>query len=206
MFDLHNQEVPKETASPKNREILVHEPRILERVNNRIYFYSEIDRSSILMLNRNLREISNQILYDAQVNDTDNTTPVYLHINSFGGSIFHGLAGMDEILRTCDKTKVITIVDGCCASAGTFLSIAGHQRYINKHAYMLVHQLSSVMWGKYDDFKDEMKNLDKLMGMIKNIYKTYTKLPTDRLDEILKHDLWFDADECLKYGLVDKII
>jgi len=27
-----------------------------------------------------------------------------------------------------------------------------------------------------------------------------------KLDEILKHDLWFDADRCKEYGLVDEII
>ncbi|GAI73882.1 unnamed protein product, partial [marine sediment metagenome] len=27
-----------------------------------------------------------------------------------------------------------------------------------------------------------------------------------KLDEILKHDLWFEADQCLEYGLVDEII
>ena len=27
----------------------------------------------------------------------------------------------------------------------------------------------------------------------------------DKLDEILKHDLWWDANKCLKVGLVDKI-
>ncbi len=206
MFNLTNQEAPLETEKPKNREVLVHEPRILERVNNRIYFYSEIDRSSILNLNKSLLQLVNDTLYNAQVNDSPKPDPIYLHINSFGGSIFHGLAGMDEILKTRDKTEIITIVDGCCASAGTFLSVVGNKRYINKHAYMLVHQLSSMMWGKYNDFKDEMKNLDKLMEMIKGIYKTYTKLPANKLDEILKHDLWFSAEECLKYGLVDKII
>ena len=205
MFKL---DIPKETESekPKNREILVHEPKVLERVNNRIYFYSEIDRSSILTLNRNLREMSNDLLITAQTNELDFPAPIYLHINSYGGNIFSGLAGMDEIIKTLSKVKIITIVDGCCASAGTFLSIVGKERLINQHAYMLIHQLSSIMWGKYEEFKDNMDNLDKLMEMIKGLYKTYTKLPTKKLNEILKHDLWFNADECLKYGLVDKII
>ena len=204
MFKLDVPETEEE--QPKNREILLHEPRILERSNNRIYFYSEIDRSSILTLNKALRDISNDALITTQVNEVEVPTPIYLHINSYGGNVFSGLAGMDEIIKTSERVKIITIIDGCCASAGTFLSIVGEERAINRHAFMLIHQLSSVMWGKYEEFKDNQKNLDKLMGMIKNLYKTYTKLPVKKLDEILKHDLWFDAKECLKYGLVDKII
>ena len=44
------------------------------------------------------------------------------------------------------------------------------------------------------------------MATIKSIYKQYTKLPMKKLDEILKHDLWFDSKTCLDYGLVDEII
>jgi len=27
-----------------------------------------------------------------------------------------------------------------------------------------------------------------------------------KLNEILKHDLWFDSKTCLEYGLVDEIV
>lgn len=180
------------------------EPDVLEVVDNRIYFYSEIDRSSILILNKTLRTLSNDHISQMNIKQIDKPNPIFLHISSYGGSIFAGLAGMDEILKC--SVPVYTIVDGCCASAATFLSVVGTKRYINKNAYMLIHQLSSVMWGKYAEFKDEMDNLDKLMKQIKLIYKKYTKVPQDKLDEILKHDLWFTAEECLAYGLVDEIL
>ena len=113
---------------------------------------------------------------------------------------------MDEIIKVSEKLDTITIVDGCCASAATFLSIVGKQRYINRHAYMLIHQLSNVMWGKYEEFKDEMENMDKLMTMIKGLYSQYTKLPDTKIEKFLKHDIWFTPMECLEYGLVDKIL
>ena len=46
---------------------------------------------------------------------------------------------------------------------------------------------------------------DLLPGLQK-LYKGYTKVPDQELDEILKHDLWWDAEKCLEYGLVDKIL
>jgi len=140
---------------------------------------------------------------EAMVQDREPAN-LYLHIQSYGGSIFAGMAGMDEIIKSI--VPVHTMVDGCCASAATLLSICGKKRLINRHAYMLIHQLSSFMWGKYEEFKDEMQNLDKIMGMIKKVYAEYTKIPMSKLEEILKHDLWFDANECKEYGLVDEII
>ena len=71
---------------------------------------------------------------------------------------------------------------------------------------MLIHQLSSGSWGKMDELEDEMENLKELMRRIKLIYKNKTKIDKKNLDEILKHDLWWDSKKCLKMGLVDKIV
>ena len=127
-----------------------------------------------------------------------------LLINSGGGSITAGISSMDTILRC--KVPVETYVDGFCASAGTFLSVVGDTRYMSRNSYMLIHQLSSSFWGKYSEFEDEKQNLDLMMKTIKNVYKKYTKLPMQKLDEILKRDLMWDAEKCLEYGLIDDIV
>jgi ATP-dependent protease ClpP protease subunit len=97
-------------------------------------------------------------------------------------------------------------VDGFCASAATFLSVVGEKRFMSRHSYMLIHQLSTNFWGKYSEFEDEKQNLDLMMNTIKNVYSEYTKVPMKKLDEILKHDLLWDAKQCLEYGLIDEII
>ena len=111
---------------------------------------------------------------------------------------------MDTILRA--KVPVHTYVDGFCASAATFLSVVGSRRFMSRNSYMLIHQLSTQFWGKYSEFEDEKKNLDLMMITIKNIYKKYTKVPLKELNTILKHDLLWDAEMCLEYGLIDEII
>ena len=45
-----------------------------------------------------------------------------------------------------------------------------------------------------------------MMDTIKNVYKEYTEVPMKKIDEILKHDLFWDAKICLEYGLIDEII
>jgi len=127
-----------------------------------------------------------------------------LHINSYGGSVFAGFSSVDYIIGS--KVPVVSVIDGCAASAATIMSVVADHRQINKHAYMLIHQLSSGMWGKYQDMKDDMENSDRLMKMIIDIYEEHTKIPKKELNKILKHDLWWDAETCLKYGLVDEII
>ena len=171
--------------------------------DNRLYFYSEVTRSKNLMLNKSIVELAN---YYAAIGSNLSTTPanLYLHINSYGGSVFAGLSSVDYIINS--KVPVTTIIDGCAASAATLMSVVGHRRLMHKHSYMLIHQLSSGMWGKYEELKDDMENSENLMKVIKDIYTKHTSIPKKELDKLLKHDLWWDAKTCLKYGLIDEII
>lgn len=198
-----------EWADKSKKSNVLHESEttirsVTESVENRIYFYSEVTSDSILQFNRKLREIDNTNMADKCKKEMDSYIPIYININSLGGEIFSGLSAMDNI-NQC-KSPTITIVDGACASAATFLSIAGTKRMITKHSTMLIHQLSAMWWGSYKEFKDEIKNLDLFMKIIKDIYLNKTRIPEKKLDEILDHDLFFDAKTCLKYGLVDKIL
>ena len=182
---------------PKSEEkhIAVHE--------NKIYFYANINRESVVELNKKVGEIESKSLTLA--NNLDISPPVIkILINSGGGSITAGISSMDTILRC--KVPVHTYVDGFCASAATFISVVGNKRYMSRNSYMLIHQLSSSLWGKYSEIEDEKKNLDLMMETIKSVYKEYTKVPMKKLDEILRHDLLWDANTCLKYRLIDEII
>jgi ATP-dependent protease ClpP protease subunit len=60
--------------------------------------------------------------------------------------------------------------------------------------------------GKYEEMKDDMENNNALMKRIQDIYLENTMIPSKILKEILKRDLLLDAKQCLKYGLVDKIL
>ena len=101
---------------------------------------------------------------------------------------------------------VHTIIDGCAASAATMMSCVGSHRQMHRNACMLVHQLSGAMWGKFQEMEDDFENSKMLMQKIKDIYDQHTKIPKREMDKILKHDLWWEAEKCLQYGLVDEII
>lgn len=174
--------------------------------NNHIYFYNTcIDNRISLDFIRSMDKAdkwarSMSIEYDVE------SIPVYIHINSPGGSVSDGIACMDRITRS--KSPVVTIVEGCAASAATLLSVVSDKRMITENSYMLIHQVSSSMWGpaKFRDMKDKYENMKTIMSMLKDVYRKNTKIKSSTLDEILDHDLYFDAKTCKKYGLVDEIV
>jgi len=176
----------------------------LEVLNNRIYFYCNVNHVNNLHLNKELKTLESKLLTSQELLETECVAPIHLHISSYGGSVFAGFSSIDYILKS--KVPVYTIIDGCAASAATMMSICGSKRSMHEHAFMLIHQLSSMAWGKYEELKDSMQNNDLLMDTIKNLYIEKTRIPKKELDEMLKRDLWWNARTCLKYGLIDEII
>ena len=173
-------------------------------VENTIFFYTDVTEQSALDLNQALYELDTKLKNTFNFLGPDFTPHIKLRINSYGGSLFAGLAILDTIRNLA--SEVHTYIDGSAASAATIISIAGAKRYIGKNSMMLIHQLSTGTYGKFSELEDDMENNKRLMKMIKDIYKQYTKVPMKNIDEILKHDLWFDSAKCLEFGLVDEVL
>tara|TARA_R110000822_G_scaffold309871_1_gene440499 strand:+ start:1433 stop:2062 length:630 start_codon:yes stop_codon:yes gene_type:complete len=171
--------------------------------DNKIYFYSGVTRDAVSELNKKIGELESKC-NNLSIGFEIPSPPIRIFINSGGGSITAGISAMDTMLRT--SVPVHTYVDGFAASAATFMSVAGTERFMSRNSYMLIHQLTSSFWGTYANFEDEKENLDLMMKTIKDVYKKYTKVPMKELNGILKHDLLWNADKCLEYGLIDEIV
>ncbi len=171
---------------------------------NRVYFYAPVTDSTVLELIKILRalDIEMQVL---ALRLKISKVPIELHIHSGGGDLFAGLAAVDVIQSL--KSPIHTFVEGSAASAATLMSLAGDKRFMFKNSFMLIHQISSLMvHGTHEQFKDEFENQQKLMDKIRQLYIDRSEMTSELIDEILIRDLWLDADKCLEYGLVDKIV
>jgi len=205
MKDIFWQKSPEfpEASGGQDPQAGADDNNVVTTQDNRIYFYSEVSRPKILTLNKSIVRVGNSIKNRSEVLKTEDV-PIELHICSYGGSVFSGFSAVDYIANS--KVPVHSYIDGCAASAATIMSVVAERRFIHRHSFMLIHQLSSGMWGNYEALKDSMENCDSLMETIRDIYVKNTKIPKKQLNDILKRDLWFDAETCLKYGLVDEII
>ena len=178
-------------------------PRGIEVEENRIFFYCSVGSQEALEMNRLLHRLDIEMQYLSKRLDC-RPVPIHLHIHSPGGSVFAGLSIADTI-RSC-KTSVYTYVNGSAASAATLISVCGKKRYISKNSFMLVHQPQLEWAGKFDDFMDEVENQQKMYEKIRGVYLEQTDMGEKELDELLKHELWLDAEKCVELGLVDIIL
>lgn len=172
--------------------------------SNQVYFYDDVTKQSIFNLNRNLDIVAKNLLMVKLSYNLIESPAIELYISSEGGEVFSAFSAVDRIKNS--KVPVHSYVEGIAASAATLLSVVAQQRYIRKNSFMLIHQLSSSVWGNFAQIQEETKNLELLMKYIKNLYMTHTKIDESELDKLLKQDLYLDAEMCLKFGLVDYII
>lgn len=178
------------------------EAEVVRIVDTDIFFYGDINTANIMELNTKLLKLEKKLL--RMKVDIKNYNPrITIHIKSDGGDIFAGLSGMDHI-SAC-RVPVDTIADGVCASAATFLLMGGKVRYMRPSAYVLIHQMSSEFWGKYEEMKDELKSCEKFMKIIRGIYEQKTKINSKKLNNMMKRDIYLTSTECLKFGVVDEI-
>ena len=162
-------------------------------IGNELYFYEEVNTESILYLNTMLKTMEKEVY-----------GPIILYINSSGGDVFCGLSAMDHIASI--KVPIHTVADGFCCSAATLMFLAGEKRFIKPHAHVLIHQISQESeWVRFEDVKDELKNLEKLMANVIQIYRDMTDLPESKLKRMMKRDIYLDAEDCITYKIADEI-
>lgn len=178
--------------------------RKVERLNNHIYFYSDVCSDSILALNKLIRETNLSLKREALNLDSKEIGNIYLHVSSFGGYVFDGFNGMDNIIKS--DIPITTIIEGAVASAATYLTIVGKKRLMGQHSFLLIHQISSGFGGKFEEMKDHVENQKRLMECLIDIYLKKTKMKKEKIEDLLKHDLWLSPAECLEYGFIDQIV
>ena len=169
---------------------------------NHIYFNNDITTDSAFELNKELRAVESKIK-TLSVSLGIKTEPIYLHLTTDGGLIYSALSIIDCIKNL--TLPVYTVIDGFVASAGTLISLAGEKRFMNKNAYMLIHELRGGMWGKMTEVDEEYLNLKKLMKHISRIYTKKTNIDKNEIENILKKDVIWNLRDCIKNGLIDEV-
>jgi len=199
-------------VSDLDNEIFFNGPINYISMSNLIKELLKLESKIMKESNKLKRKLSDMLKDDKEFENSESKycsfkikyKPIKLYISSHGGSVYQVLGAYDSIKNM--TVPVHTICRGFVASAGTILSLAGVKRFITSNSYMLIHQLRSAMWGKFEELKDDFENCKTLMTHLKKIYIENTNLKDEELDDILKKDISWSAQICLEKGLVHQII
>lgn len=175
-----------------------------------IYFYSDVEQETIGELTQAIIEIETHDKRLARVSEAYGfkyqPQPIQLYVNSYGGDVYACL-GLISIMKSC-TTPIHTYVTGCAMSAGFVIAINGHKRFCYGNSTYMLHQLSSVSWGKIQERVERLsedKRLQKLLDI--NILE-HSNLTKSKLKEVYttKVDKFYSASAAVDMGLVDVIL
>lgn len=168
----------------------------VKQLHHKIFFYADVSIGSVQRLYECLLEANKHAL-------TCSVGEVHLHIHSHGGDACAGFAAYHHLRKNI--LPIVTYVDGMVCSAATFLLMAGRRRVCGTHGFVLIHQISTGFFGKYNDMIDELQNTKDLMQACRNLYTEHTTMSPERLEELLKSERAISAQVCLEDGIVHAI-
>lgn len=128
-------------------------------------------------------------------------------ISSPGGSVTSGMVVYD--MMKLIKSPVSTICMGLAASMGSILLSAGAKgrRFIFPHGEVMIHQpsLGGHIQGVSADMEIHAEQILRTKEMGARILAENTGQTIERIRKDFERDYWMDADQAIKYGIVDKI-
>lgn len=135
-------------------------------------------------------------------------TEITFYINSPGGMVTSGMAIYDTMKLI--SSPVTTVCMGLAASMGSILLSGGvkGKRYIFPSGEVMIHQPS--IGGMYQGRSVEIETHAAQIRKTKEIgAKILAENCGKSFEQVMKdfdRDYWMDAEEALKYGIVDHII
>lgn len=175
-----------------------------------VNIYDRLYRERIIFLGRGVNDsLANQIIAIMLYLDSeDQNKPIYLYINSPGGSVTAGMAIYDTMQHI--KSEVVTICVGLAASMGAFLLAAGTQgkRLALPHSRIMIHQPLGGVQGRRQatDIEIEAKEILRIKHQLNEIMAHNTGQPIEKIEKDTDRDFFMSAEEAKAYGLIDKVI
>ena len=144
----------------------------------------------------------------AQAHNTGQSV-IPIVIDSYGGEVY-SLMTMISALKHAE-IPIATIVEGKAMSCGAVLFTFGEQgmRFMDPDATVMIHDVSSMDWGKVEELKAGAKEAERLNDKIFTMMARNCGKKDDYFLKIVdkkKHADWFmDSVEAKKHGLANHL-
>lgn len=131
---------------------------------------------------------------------------ITMHIDSPGGSVKSGLSMVDVMDYV--NADIRTVNTGMAASMGSVLLGAGTKgkRSSLKHSTTMLHQSSGGFSGNIQDAEVDWVEWQKVNHELFVLLGKYCGKKPEQVKKDATRDFWLNAEEALKYGIIDEII
>ena len=186
-------------------------PMVLEQTNRgeRVFdIYSRLLKERIVFVNGPIDDnVSSltvaQLLFLESVSPTQ---PIWMYINSPGGSVTAGLGIYDTMQYV--SPPIHTLCVGQASSMGSLLLAAGEpgQRRSLPHSRVMLHQPSGGASGQASDIAIHAQEILNVRQKLVQIYMKHTKQNFDSIGVTLERDTFMSPEDAKEFGLIDEVI
>lgn len=135
------------------------------------------------------------------------TNEIKVRINSPGGDVFAGIA-IYNLLKQHDA-KIITTVDGLCASIASIIALAGDEVIMGEGALYMIHLPWTMAAGNRIELDNTVQRLFDVEELMLSIYLNRCtkkkKIDRSEIRALLEKETWMDSDQAIEYGFVDSV-
>ena len=200
----HNSPSPARPPSPA--AVGLQEPESLPGRQGEVF--NRLLQDRIVVLGSDVDdEIANLIMAKLlYLEGQDDSRPIWLYINSPGGSVTSGMAIYDTMQFI--QPEVGTICIGLGASMGQFLLCAGApgKRYALPHARIMMHQPLGGVRGQATDIAIQAEQMAYTKRLLQERIAHHTGQTVEQVEADSDRDRWFTAAEAKDYGIIDHVI
>ena len=169
--------------------------------------YSRLLKERIIFLVGPINDnVANLVVAQLLFLESEGVKDISIYINSPGGSVYSGLAIFDTMNYL--KSDISTLCIGQAASMGALLLCAGAKgkRHVLPNSRVMIHQPLGGFQGQASDIEIHAKEILQLKKKLNNILSKQTGQSEDLIEKDTDRDNFMDADQAVKYGIVDSIL
>lgn len=130
--------------------------------------------------------------------------PIRVLINTLGGDTCVCLTVMHAIRDS--KTPVWTFNMCRAYSSGGLILMSGHRRFALKGSSVVVHKGSVAIAGEVSVVASTQRFYKKVDKKIEDLMFSLTNVSKEYYNKKASSDIYYDEEECLKYGIIDEIV
>lgn len=172
-----------------------------------LYIYDVIEGDSVDWWTGEKTESETSAAYFGQVlAEHPGVKQINLFVNSRGGSVIEAMGIRAHLLR--HPAQKTAYVDGWAASAASFVLTGCDEIVMLTGSMQMLHSMWVLIIGNAKELRKAADDLDRMMAGNKQMYleRAGDKLTPEKLDEMMDAETWLTADECVEFGLADRVM
>lgn len=195
-FRMEEDDEPKLPENPMEKMFSVaqFDKKFIEQ--RKIFLWGPVD-------DRSAKDITARLMYLEAI---DPGKEITFYINSPGGVVTSGMVIYDTMQMI--SSPVSTVCMGMAASMGSILLSGGTKgrRFIFPHGEVMIHQPSGGGQGTSADLEIMAEQIRKIKELGAKILADNCGQPFEKVMKDFDRDYWMDAEESVKYGIVDGVV